>query len=156
DQWVQARISLGRLDELLATQSSTPPPADPVDPGEWAGEVELDDVHFRYSATAPEALRGVDMSVTPGERVALVGTTGAGRSTFVKLVARFYDPTSGHVLADGLDLRTLALPAYRHQLGYVPQEPFLFAGTIRSNVAYGRPGASDYEVEMAARSVGAH
>jgi len=156
DQWVQARISLGRLDELLATKSSTPPAAEPVDPGHLAGEVVLADVHFRYSASAPEALRGIDLTVAPGEMVALVGTTGAGKSTFVKLVARFYDPTSGRVLADGRDLRTLDLPAYRHQLGYVPQEPFLFAGTIRSNIAYGRPRASDPEIEAAARSVGAH
>jgi len=156
DQWVQARISLGRLDELLATKSSTPPAAEQVDPGHLAGEVVLADVHFRYSAAAPEALRGIDLTVAPGEMVALVGTTGAGKSTFVKLVARFYDPTSGRVLADGRDLRTLDLPAYRHQLGYVPQEPFLFAGTIRSNIAYGRPRASDPEIEAAARSVGAH
>jgi len=156
DQWVQARISMGRLDGLLRTPSSTPLPADPVDPGQWTGEVALDEVRFRYSSDAPEALRGVDLTVMPGEMVALVGTTGAGKSTFVKLVARFYDPTGGRVLADGLDLRTLDLPAYRRQLGYVPQEPFLFAGTIRSNIAYGRPGASDVDVERAARSVGAH
>lgn len=156
DQWVQARISMSRLDELLATPSSTPLPADPIDPGAWSGEVELDDVHFRYSATAPEALRGVDLTIAPGEMVALVGTTGAGKSTFVKLVARFYDPTTGRVLVDGLDARSLDLHSYRRRLGYVPQEPFLFAGTIRSNIAYGRPEASDLEVERAARSVGAH
>ena len=156
DQLVQARISLGRLDELLATPSSTPAPAAPVDPQRWSGEVVLDDVRFRYSANAPEALRGVDLTIAPGETVALVGTTGAGKSTFVKLVARFYDPTGGRVLVDGLDVRTLDLAAYRRQLGYVPQEPFLFAGTIRSNIAYGRPDATDVEIEQAARAVGAH
>jgi ABC-type multidrug transport system fused ATPase/permease subunit len=156
DQWVQARISLSRLDELLATPSSTPLPSDPIDPGQWAGEVILSDVRFQYSPSAPEALRGVDLTIAPGETVALVGTTGAGKSTFVKLVARFYDPTAGCVLVDGIDLRRLDLDAYRRQLGYVPQEPFLFAGTIRSNIAYGRPEASDLEVEQAARSVGAH
>jgi ATP-binding cassette subfamily B protein len=156
DQWVQARISLGRLDELLATPSSTPLPAEPVAHGQWVGEVALSDVHFRYSAEAPEALRGVDLTIAAGEMVALVGTTGAGKSTFVKLVARFYDPTTGRVLVEGLDLRTLDLPAYRRQLGYVPQEPFLFAGTIRSNIAYGRPEAGDHEIEAATRSVGAH
>jgi ATP-binding cassette subfamily B protein len=156
DQWVQARISLNRLDELLLTPSSTPLPKHPVDPGQWSGEVILSDVRFRYSPAAPEALRGIDLTVAPGETVALVGTTGAGKSTFVKLVARFYDPTAGRVLVDGLDLRSLDLDAYRHQLGYVPQEPFLFAGTIRSNIAYGKPDATDLEVEQAARSVGAH
>jgi ATP-binding cassette subfamily B protein len=85
-----------------------------------------------------------------------VGTTGAGKSTFVKLAARFYDPTAGRVLIDGTPVVDLDLHAFRHQLGYVPQEPFLFSGTIRSNIAYGRPDASDLEVERAARAVGAH
>jgi ATP-binding cassette subfamily B protein len=156
DQWIQARISLNRLDELLATPSATPAPANPVDPRGWTGEVELDGVHFAYSPDAPEALRGIDLEVAPGERIALVGTTGAGKSTFVKLAARFYDPTRGRVTVDGLDLRDLDLTAYRRRLGYVPQEPFLFAGSIRSNIAYGRPGATDLEVERAARAVGAH
>jgi ATP-binding cassette subfamily B protein len=101
-------------------------------------------------------LRGVDLHIAPRESVALVGTTGAGKSTFVKLVARFYDPTGGRVLADGIDLRDIDLTAYRRRVGYVPQEPFLFSGTIRSNIAYGRPDASDLEVERAARAVGAH
>jgi ATP-binding cassette subfamily B protein len=101
-------------------------------------------------------LRGVDLEITPGESVALVGTTGAGKSTFVKLVARFYDPTAGRVLVDGIDLRDVDLHTYRRHIGYVPQEPFLFSGTIRNNIAYGRPHASDLEVERAARAVGAH
>ena len=88
--------------------------------------------------------------------MALVGTTGAGKSTLMKLVARFYDPDNGTVRIDGVPLKQLDLPSYRHQLGFVPQEPFLFSGTIRSNIAYGRPGASDLEVERAARAVGAH
>jgi len=156
DQWIQAKISLGRLDELLATPTSTPLAASPVDPGELDGDVRLEQVRFAYSPDAPEALRGVDLHIAPGESVALVGTTGAGKSTFVKLVARFYDPTAGRVLADGIDLRDIDLPAYRRRLGYVPQEPFLFSGTIRSNIAYGRPDSSDLEVERAARAVGAH
>ena len=88
--------------------------------------------------------------------MALVGETGAGKSTVVKLLARFYDPDTGSVLVDGRDLRTLDLPAFRRQLGYVPQEAFLFTGTIRDNIAYGRPEASRAEVEAAARAVGAH
>jgi ATP-binding cassette subfamily B protein len=156
DQWIQAKISLGRLDELLATPSMTPEPEHPIDPGRIVGKVQLQQVRFAYSASAPEALRGVDLEILPGESVALVGTTGAGKSTFVKLVARFYDPTAGRVLVDGIDLRDVDVHAFRSRLGYVPQEPFLFSGTIRSNIAYGHPQASDLEVERAARAVGAH
>ena len=140
DQWIQARVSLGRLDELLATPSSTPERRRPDRPRPtWVGDVRCEGVRFAYSPDAPEALRGVDLHIAAGERVALVGTTGAGKSTFVKLVARFYDPTAGRVLVDGHDLRDVDLHAYRRHIGYVPQEPFLFSGTIRSNIAYGRP-----------------
>jgi ATP-binding cassette subfamily B protein len=105
----------------------------------------------------PEALRSVDLDVRFGETVALVGETGAGKSTVVKLVARFYDPDSGRVTIDGShDLRSLDLLIYRRQLGYVPQEAFLFTGTVRDNIAYGKPDASDGEVEAAARTAGAH
>ncbi len=156
DQWNQARISLGRLDELLATPTSTPEVVDAIEPSTWVGDVALEGVRFAYSPDAPEALRGVDLRIAAGERVALVGTTGAGKSTFVKLVARFYDPTAGRVLVDGHDLREIGLHGYRRRLGYVPQEPFLFSGTIRSNIAYGRPDATDLEIERAARAVGAH
>ena len=105
----------------------------------------------------PEALRGVDLEVRPGETIALVGETGAGKSTLVKLIARFYDPDAGRLLVDErYDLRDLDLHSFRRQLGYVPQEPFLFTGSIRDNIAYGRPDALDAEVEAATRAVGAH
>ena len=104
----------------------------------------------------PEALRGIDLRINAGETVALVGETGAGKSTVMKLLARFYDPDEGSVRVDGHDLRSLDLAAFRRQLGYVPQEAFLFTGTIRDNIAYGRPEATDAEVEAAARAVGAH
>jgi ATP-binding cassette subfamily B protein len=104
----------------------------------------------------PLALQGVDLEIRPGETVALVGETGAGKSTIVKLLARFYDPDQGRVLVDGRDLRSLDLQEFRRQLGYVPQEAFLFTGTIRDNIAYGRPEADLLRVEAAARSVGAH
>jgi len=104
----------------------------------------------------PEALRGLDLSIAPGETVALVGETGAGKSTVMKLLTRFYDPDQGAVRFDGYDIRDLDLAGFRRQLGYVPQEAFLFTGTVRDNVAYGRPDASDAEVEAAARAVGAH
>jgi ATP-binding cassette subfamily B protein len=104
----------------------------------------------------PEALRGIDLHVAAGETVALVGETGAGKSTVMKLLARFYDPDEGSVQVDGHDLRHVDLRSFRRQLGYVPQEAFLFSGSIRDNIAYGRPDASDARVEAAARAVGAH
>ncbi len=104
----------------------------------------------------PEALRGIDLHIAAGETVALVGETGAGKSTVMKLLARFYDPDEGGVAVDGHNLRALDLHDFRLQLGYVPQEAFLFSGTIRDNIAYGRPEAGDAEVEAAARAVGAH
>ena len=155
DQWIQARVSLARIRELLATKTGTPEVATPLPIGRLRGELRFEGVRFAYR-NGPEALRGVDLQVRPGETVALVGTTGAGKSTFVKLLARFYDVTAGRVLVDGLPLERLPLHEYRRQLGYVPQEPFLFSGTVRSNIAYGRPEASDWEVERAARAVGAH
>jgi ATP-binding cassette subfamily B protein len=105
---------------------------------------------------APEALRGISLSIAAGETVALVGETGAGKSTVMKLLSRFYDPDQGEVSVDGHDLRTLDLHAFRQQLGYVPQEAFLFTGTVRDNIAYGRPDAEAADVEAAARAVGAH
>jgi ATP-binding cassette subfamily B protein len=107
-------------------------------------------------ARAPEALRGISLRIVAGETVAIVGQTGAGKSTVMKLLARFYDPDSGSVRVDGYDLRSLDLRSFRRQLGYVPQEGFLFTGTIRDNIAYGRPESSDTEVEAAARAVSAH
>jgi ABC-type multidrug transport system fused ATPase/permease subunit len=103
-----------------------------------------------------EALRCVDLRIEPGETVAIVGETGAGKSTMVKLVARFYDPTAGSVRIDGHDLRDLDLQAYRQRLGVVPQEAYLFDGSVRDVIAYGRPDAAPAEVECAARAVGAH
>ena len=129
-----------------------------MEPGRLTGAVSFEGVRFSYPAArlGQEALRGVDLEVAPGQTVALVGETGAGKSTIIKLLTRFYDPTDGSVRADGIDLRQVDLAAYRHQLGYVPQEPFLFSGTIRDNIAYGRPDATDAQVEAAARAVGAH
>jgi ATP-binding cassette subfamily B protein len=157
DAWQQTRVSVSRIADLMALDTLTPSPAHPVDPGKLDGEVSLTDVRFSYpsSASGP-ALTGVDLVIAPGETVALVGETGAGKSTVLKLLARFYDPLSGSVAVDGHDLRTLDLHGFRTHLGYVPQEAFLFTGTVRDNIAYGRPDATDVEVETAARSVGAH
>src|SRR4051812_5585172 len=157
DTWQQAGASMAMINDLMATPTSTPAAAAPIVPPRLSGEIVFDDVHFSYlGAASGEALAGVSLRVAPRETVALVGETGAGKSTIVKLIARFYDPTAGRVLVDGLDLRTLDLGAYRRQLGVVPQEAFLFTGTIRDNIAYGRPEATDAEVETAARAVGAH
>ncbi len=158
DAYQQARASMSRISELMATPVLTPLVENPLPPGRVRGEIEFRGVRFRYPGTAPleEALRGIDLTIPAGETVALVGETGAGKSTIVKLVARFYDPTAGEVLIDGVPLPELDLGAYRQRLGYVPQEAFLFTGTIRDNIAYGRPSASDAEVEAAARAVGAH
>jgi ATP-binding cassette subfamily B protein len=157
DAYQQARASMVKINELMQLDTLTPDPADPVATGPLAGEVRLVDVHFAYPATAgAEALRGVTLTIRPRESVALVGETGAGKSTVMKLIARFYDPTGGSVLVDGHDLRDVDTGAFRRQLGYVPQEAFLFSGTIRDNIAYGRPDAGNAEVERAARDVGAH
>ena len=100
-------------------------------------------------------IEDVDLTVSAGETVAFVGPTGAGKSTLAKLVTRFYDPTAGRVLIDGYDLRGVTMHSLRSQLGVVPQEPFLFAGTIRDNIAFARPDAPDSEVQEAVRAGGA-
>jgi ATP-binding cassette, subfamily B, bacterial len=156
DTYQQATAGLRKISGVLNTPIDTPEPPDAIVPGRLSGRVRFSGVRFRYLGTTHEALSGLDFEVLPGETVALVGETGAGKSTIVKLIARFYDPTEGQVLVDGLGLTDLDLGVYRRQLGYVPQEPFLFRGTIRDNIAYGRPEASDAEVEAAARAVGAH
>jgi len=156
DTYQQARASVSQIGRLLATPPSVAVAEAPVDPGLLRGAIRFEGVRFRYPGAADEALSGVTIDIAPGESVALVGETGAGKSTVLKLLARFYDPTDGHVLVDGHRLAELDLGAYRRQLGYVPQEAFLFSGTVRDNIAYGRPTASDAEVEEAARAVGAH
>ncbi len=156
DTYQQAKASVSQIDLLLATPPSVVEAGEPVDPGRLRGSIRFEGVRFCYPGVAEEALAGVDLDIAPGESVALVGETGAGKSTVLKLLARFYDPTGGRVLVDGHPLRDLDLGAFRRQLGYVPQEAFLFSGTVRDNIAYGRPDATDAEVEAAARAVGAH
>ncbi|OIJ65714.1 ABC transporter ATP-binding protein [Streptomyces mangrovisoli] len=156
DGYQQATVSLGRIQELLREPASTGAAAEPRDVPVLRGEIAFEDVDFAYGGGAEAALHGVDLRIPAGQTVAFVGETGAGKSTLVKLVARFYDPTGGRVTVDGTDLRALDLTAYRHRLGVVPQEAYLFPGTIRDAIAYGRPDASDAEVEAAARAVGAH
>jgi ATP-binding cassette subfamily B protein len=158
DGYQQATVSLGRIQELLREPSTTAVTHSPRGVTALRGDLAFQDVHFRYGTgeQAEEALSGVDLHIPAGQLVAFVGETGAGKSTLVKLVARFYDPSSGAVLVDGTDLRDLELTGYRRRLGVVPQESYLFEGTVRDAIAYGRPEATDAEVEAAARAVGAH
>ncbi|OZM82076.1 ABC transporter ATP-binding protein [Pseudonocardia sp. MH-G8] len=158
DSYQQARVGLSRISDLLRTPTSVPPePAgDPViTPARLRGEVELCDVGFAYAGAEEPALADVSLRVAPGETIALVGATGAGKSTLVKLLARFYDAGTGAVLVDGVDVRRYPLAGYRQRLGIVPQEPHLFTGDVAANIAYARPGASQAEIEAAARAVGA-
>ncbi|MGW0130053.1 ABC transporter ATP-binding protein [Streptomyces sp. NPDC003299] len=155
DGYQQATVSLGRIQELLREPTSTKTAREPLEVPSLRGEIAFENVHFAYG-DGEEALGGIDLRIPAGQTVAFVGETGAGKSTLVKLVARFYDPAGGRVTVDGTDLRDLDLTSYRHRLGVVPQEAYLFPGTIRDAIAYGRPGASDAEVEAAARAVGAH
>ncbi|MGW0606482.1 ABC transporter ATP-binding protein [Streptomyces sp. NPDC002640] len=164
DGYQQAAVSLGRVQELLREPTSTRPAAEPVPVRGVRGEIAFEDVRFAYGADSADgadgddaaALTGIDLRIPAGQTVAFVGETGAGKSTLVKLVARYYDPTAGRVTVDGHDLRELDLTAYRRRLGVVPQEAYLFPGTVRDAIAYGRPEATDAEVEAAARAVGAH
>ncbi|MCG8967452.1 MULTISPECIES: ABC transporter ATP-binding protein [Streptomyces] len=155
DGYQQATVSLGRIQELLREPTSTEAADEPLEVPSLRGEIAFEGVRFRYG-DEEEALTGIDLRIPAGQTVAFVGETGAGKSTLVKLVARFYDPTAGRVTADGRDLRDLDLTSYRHRLGVVPQEAYLFPGTVRDAIAYGRPEATDAEVEAAARAVGAH
>ena len=119
------------------------------------GRVAFEGVRFGYG-NGPEVLHGIELEVAPGTTVALVGHTGAGKSTIAKLLARFYDPREGRITIDGHDLRDVSQKSLRRQLGIVPQEGFLFAGTVRENIAFGRPDAGAEEIAAAARAVGAH
>ncbi|MGA4953237.1 ABC transporter ATP-binding protein [Streptomyces lydicamycinicus] len=157
DGYQQASVSLGRIQELLREPTTTPAVERPRAVPALRGAITFDDVHFHYGGDGEEpALAGIALTIPAGQTVAFVGETGAGKSTLVKLVARYYDPSSGAVRVDGTDLRELDLTGYRRRLGVVPQESYLFAGTVRDAIAYGRPDATDAEVEAAARAVGAH
>jgi len=155
DGYQQARIGLLRIGELLRTPTSVPAPADPVVLDDLRGEVELRDVEFSYAGAHTPALTDFSLHVPPGRTVALVGATGAGKSTVVKLVARFYDATAGTVLVDGIDIRRHDLSTLHRRLGVVPQEAHLFVGDVASNIAYGDPEATPARIERAARDVGA-
>jgi ABC-type multidrug transport system fused ATPase/permease subunit len=147
--------ALDKIFELLDEEPDLVEKPEAIELPRIRGEIEFDDVTFAYSGDNP-ALCSVNLHIPPGQTVALVGATGAGKSTLAKLVARFYDPDHGRVLVDGYDLRDVTEHSLRSQLGIVPQEGFLFSGTIRDNIAFGRPDATDAEVREAAAAVGAH
>jgi len=146
--------ALDKIFDLLDEEPDVTDAPGAVELPRVRGEIRFEDVTFAYGDGDP-ALADIDLHVAPGQTVALVGATGAGKSTLAKLVARFYDPTQGAVLIDGHDLRGVTERSLRSQLGIVPQEGFLFSGTIRDNIAFGNPDASDEEIMAAARAVGA-
>ncbi len=157
----QGMAALDKIFDLLDTEPDMVDRPGAIDPGEIRGEIDLEGVSFSYADGAEPgdesawALRDVDLHVPPGQTLALVGETGAGKSTLAKLVSRFYDPQRGRVLVDGNDLRDVRAQALRSRLGIVPQEGFLFSGSIRENIAFGRPDASDEDMRAAAAAVGA-
>ena len=172
----QGMAALDKIFDLLNTAPDMVDAPDAIDLETIRGEIEMEGVWFSYAndvefalsldmrektrSHPPEdgvdwAMKDIDLHVPPGQTLALVGTTGAGKSTFAKLVARFYDPQKGKVLVDGHDLTGVQQQALRRQLGIVPQEGFLFSGSVRENIAFGRPGASLEEIEDAAAAVGA-
>ena len=148
--------ALDKIFELLDEEPDLADRPDAIQLDRLRGEIEFDDVVFRYGGEeSGEAMCHINVHIPPGQTVALVGATGAGKSTFAKLVARFYDPTSGRILVDGHDLREVGASSLRSQMGIVPQEAFLFSGTIGENIAFGRLDASREEIEAAAHAVGA-
>ena len=151
----QTTVALERIQTILSADDIIPQRADAADLRQVRGEITFDHVAFGYAKEAP-VLTDVCFTIKPGQVVGVVGPTGSGKSTVVSLLPRFYDPTAGRVLIDGIDISTCTLRSVRSQIGFVLQETVLFRGTIRENIAYGRPGASDEEVVAAAKLANAH
>jgi ATP-binding cassette subfamily B protein len=154
DSFQSATAGAERVGAVLAEQPSVREAADPVPLPDPRGDIRVEDVRFGYDQ-GPEVLHDVDLRVEAGTTLALIGPTGAGKSTVAKLIARFYDPLAGRITLDGVDLRQARLADLRRAMGYVPQEGFLFSGTVVDNIRFGRPEATRAEVEAAARAVGA-
>jgi ATP-binding cassette subfamily B protein len=150
----RAAASAQRIFEILDCRPTVAEAPQPVRLGRVAGRIEISGVHFRYGAR--EVLHGIDLVIEPGEMIGLVGTSGSGKSTLANLVCRFYDPSSGSIRVDGVDLRDVDIADYHRNLGCVLQEPFLFFGTVADNIAYGRPDAAREKIVEAARAAGAH
>lgn len=159
--WGELQRAAGATERLVELLHTTDPVADPATPlalpRPVRGEIAFEDIHFAYPARpGTSALNGVDLVVKPGETVALVGSSGAGKSTMLQLLLRFYDPQQGRITLDGTDLRQMARDDFRQALALVPQDPVIFAASARDNIRFGRPGAPDAEVEAAARAAAAH
>ena len=152
-QVLSAMASAERIFEFLDTQPEVADKPGAVAMPRIGGEVAFEDVHFKYEATSKSALRGVNLHVKPGQTVAIVGPTGAGKTTIINLIMRFYDPTEGRVQIDGHDLRDVQVATLRSQISLVLQDPFIFSGTIGDNIRYGNLDASQEDVEAAARAV---
>lgn len=156
DSWQQATVSFERITQLLGERTDVPDTGTSPDARQAArGELLLDRTTFTYQSADSPTIANMTLALRPGENVALVGPTGAGKSTVVKLLARFYDPVEGAVRASGVDIRQFPLPQWRRSLAQVPQESYLFAGTVASNIAYGVPEATDADIEAAVERIGA-
>lgn len=149
----QGTASADRVFEILDEKEDVPMPKNPVVLDSMQGRVRFDDVWFAYNE-GKWVIQGLNLEISPGEKVAIVGTTGAGKSTLADLILRFYDPQKGRVLIDGTDLKTLDLKTYRRQIGVVPQDPVLMKGTLAYNIGYGFPGVTDANLEQAAKIAG--
>ncbi|MBZ0104992.1 MAG: ABC transporter ATP-binding protein/permease [Sulfuricella denitrificans] len=150
----KAAAGAKRIFDILDHVSSVPEPSHPVHRAQLSGQIEIRDAGFRYGNRA--VIRGVDLTIAPGEMIGLVGHSGSGKSTLVNLICRFYDLSEGAIRVDGVDIRSLPVAEYRRHIGLVLQEPFLFFGTIAENIAYGKPAASREEIVAAARAAHAH
>ncbi len=146
----QTTVALERIQTILSADDIVPERTDAIDPGQVKGAIALEHVAFGYTDDAP-VLKDVSFTIAPGQVVGVVGPTGSGKSTVLSLIPRFYDPKAGRVLIDGANVNTFKLAALRSQVGFVLQETVLFRGTIRENIAYGRPGATDEEIIAAAK-----
>jgi ABC-type multidrug transport system fused ATPase/permease subunit len=148
-------VAIDRVSDLLDTTTTIPERPNATEPESLRGEITFDRVGFDYGAGTP-VLRDLSFTVSPGQMVGIVGPTGSGKSTIVSLVPRFYDVTSGSVTIDGIDVRDYKLHAIRNQIGFVLQDTVLFGGTVRDNIAFGRPDATDDEIVAAAKLANAH
>jgi len=155
-QFGQAAASAQRIFEILDAKSDVTDKPDAVVLPPVQGHVKFENVTFRYVGDGAPALKDVVIEALPGQTIALLGATGSGKTSIINLLPRFYDPTAGRITIDGYDLRDVTLDSLRSQIGIVLQETTLFSGTIRDNIAFGKPDATDEEVEVAARSAAAH
>ena len=156
EQFQQGISGIERFQEILETEPEIQDIPDAIDLGEVKGHVEFCDVSFRYETETQNVLTHLDLDVAPGENIALVGPSGGGKTTLCSLIPRFYEVSSGKILVDGKDIRTVTLHSLRSCIGVVAQDVYLFSGSVRENIAYGKVDATDKEIEAAAKMAGAH